>query len=225
MIKPGDFDVTNKKVLDKLEKEIDESIKSYHGWYDWEQAVVAGVYPVEVRRAIALKYIQAGWDYVYHKDIHNEECDGYGPLLTSFMLSNKKLTIPGLNKYECVTYDNIEEPSDDSEEKQATENAKKGSKPKHTAKIRFKTFSFTVTPPISRPITPNTSVTPAFYAIPLSNTVSNSLQEDYSVEEDTINRFISDNGIKREDIINIEVNNQYSIPASIDCHVMVFYWG
>ena len=90
MISPKDAEQLSNCGLDfeKIENEIDESIKSFHGWYPWEQAIVDGEYPVPIRNEIAKRYKDAGWKYVYHKtSSENGERAG----LTSFLFSNEEL--------------------------------------------------------------------------------------------------------------------------------------
>lgn len=54
MIKPNDLEKMELGNTDfeKLEEDIDNSIKSFHGWYPWEEAIIRGEYPVSVRNAI-----------------------------------------------------------------------------------------------------------------------------------------------------------------------------
>lgn len=90
MITPNDLKNIELKKTDfeKLEAEIDESIKSFHGWYPWEEAIIQGEYSVEVRNEIAKKYKENGWKYVYHQtSSENGERAG----LTNFKFSNKEL--------------------------------------------------------------------------------------------------------------------------------------
>ena len=51
MITPKELEERDMK-LDELEKKIDRSIKNYHGWYKWEEAIIDGEYPVNARNAI-----------------------------------------------------------------------------------------------------------------------------------------------------------------------------
>lgn len=74
--------------LEKIEDEIDESIKKCHGWNEYEQAIIAGEYPVNVRNAIAQRYKDAGWKYIYH--ITSSEVGGPNAV-TMFIFSMKKL--------------------------------------------------------------------------------------------------------------------------------------
>ena len=87
MITPKELEERDMK-LDKLEKEIDSSIKSFHGWYKWEEAIIDGEYPVNIRNAIGQKYKEAGWNYVYH--ITFSEHGGRSGL-TRFIFSTEKL--------------------------------------------------------------------------------------------------------------------------------------
>lgn len=86
MITPKELEELNMK-LDELEKKIDRSIKNYHGWYKWEEAIIDGEYPVNARNAIGQKYKEAGWNYVYH--ITSSE-HGDRPGLTRFIFSTEK---------------------------------------------------------------------------------------------------------------------------------------
>ena len=90
MITPNDLKNIELEKIDfeKLEAEIDESIKNFHGWYPWEEAIIQGEYSVEVRNEIAKKYKENGWKYVYHQtSSENGETAG----LTDFIFSNKEL--------------------------------------------------------------------------------------------------------------------------------------
>lgn len=87
MIYPNELDDYNVN-YNKLEKEIDESIKRFHGWCKWEEAIIDGEYPVSVRNAIGQKYKDAGWEYVYHLTSSER---GDRPGLTRFLFSTEKL--------------------------------------------------------------------------------------------------------------------------------------
>lgn len=87
MITPKELEKCDMK-LDELEKKIDRSIKNFHGWYKWEEAVIDGEYSVNVRNAIGQKYKDAGWKYVYHRT-SSEHGERYG--LTHFIFSTEKL--------------------------------------------------------------------------------------------------------------------------------------
>lgn len=87
MITPKELEERDMK-LDELEKKIDSSIKFYHGWYKWEEAIIDGEYTVNARNAIGQKYKEAGWNYVYH--ITSSE-RGDRPGLTYFIFSTEKL--------------------------------------------------------------------------------------------------------------------------------------
>lgn len=86
MIPPKELEERDMK-LDELEKKIDSSIKNYHGWHKWEEAIIDGEYPVNARNAIGQKYKEAGWNYVYH--ITSSE-HGDRPGLTRFIFSTEK---------------------------------------------------------------------------------------------------------------------------------------
>lgn len=87
MITPKELENYNVN-LEKIEDEIDESIKRFHGWCKWEEAIIDNEYPVSVRNAIGQKYKDAGWKYVYH--ITSSE-HGERPGLTRFIFSTEKL--------------------------------------------------------------------------------------------------------------------------------------
>lgn len=87
MITPKDIKAMDMK-LDELEKKIDSSIKFHHGWHKWEEEIIDGEYPVNVRTAIGLRYREAGWNYVYH--ITSSEHGDY-PCLTHFIFSMERL--------------------------------------------------------------------------------------------------------------------------------------
>ena len=87
MITQRDIEAMDMK-LNELEKKIDNSIKFHHGLYKWEEAIIDGEYPVDVRTAIGLKYREAGWDYVYHITYSGH---GDRPGLTHFIFSTEKL--------------------------------------------------------------------------------------------------------------------------------------
>lgn len=61
MIRPNDLEKMELGNTDfeKLEEDIDNSIKSFHGWSPWEEAIIRGEYPVSVRNAIGKKYKKA----------------------------------------------------------------------------------------------------------------------------------------------------------------------
>lgn len=86
MIYPNELNDYNVN-YNKLEEEIDDSIKSFHGWYKWEEAIIDGEYPINVRNTIGQKYKEAGWNYVYH--ITSSE-HGDRPGLTRFIFSTEK---------------------------------------------------------------------------------------------------------------------------------------
>lgn len=87
MIYPNELDDYNVN-YNKLEKEIDNSIKECHGMNEYEQAFVKGEYPVNMRNTIAQKYKNAGWKYVYH--ITSSEVGGPNAV-SMFIFSMKKL--------------------------------------------------------------------------------------------------------------------------------------
>lgn len=82
--------------FEELEKAIDDSIRSYHGWYPWEEAIIQGEYSIEVRNIMGKKYKDAGWKHVYHQtSSENGERAG----LTAFKLSNSPLEDEYIKKY------------------------------------------------------------------------------------------------------------------------------
>lgn len=101
MISPKDIiKIENEKVdIDKLIEEIDESIKSFHGWYIWEFALIEHDLSVEIRNKIAKKYIEAGWNYVYHQ---TSKENGERPGLSSFMFSTTKIEEEYVKNKVCV---------------------------------------------------------------------------------------------------------------------------
>ncbi len=70
--------------FEQLEKDIDESIKSNHGKYKWEEALLDKEYPLSVRNEIGKRYMENGWKYVYHRTSSE---NGEEPGLTSFRFS------------------------------------------------------------------------------------------------------------------------------------------
>lgn len=68
MITPEDAKRTKieLRLLDSLEREIDSSIISNHGLTPYEFATLAKEYSVDIRNAIADRYLKVGWNYVYH---------------------------------------------------------------------------------------------------------------------------------------------------------------
>ena len=70
---------------EQLIEKIDNSILTFHGFYPWETAIIEGEFLVEQRNAIAQKYIEDGWNYVYHRTSSE---NGERPGLTTFLFSN-----------------------------------------------------------------------------------------------------------------------------------------
>lgn len=68
-----------------LEQEIDKSIKDFHGFFPWEEAIILGEYSINIRNYIGKRYKNAGWKYVYHQTSSE---NGERPGLTSFKFSN-----------------------------------------------------------------------------------------------------------------------------------------
>jgi len=82
--------------FDKLEKDIDNSIKSNHGIYAGEEALLDKEYPLSVRNEIGKRYMENGWKYVYHRTSSE---NGERPGLTSFIFSE----VPVKHLEECNT--------------------------------------------------------------------------------------------------------------------------
>lgn len=77
--------------MEKMEKEIDISMRKFHNWYPWEEAIIDGEYSLPIRTAVAKKYHAAGWAYVYHQtSSENDERPG----LTCFKFSMTPLNLP-----------------------------------------------------------------------------------------------------------------------------------
>ena len=79
---------------DKLESEIDESIKRHSGFYPYETASLMDELPVDVRNNIAKRYYDAGWNYIYHRTSgeNNEK-----PGITTFIFSQTPVTFTSSN--------------------------------------------------------------------------------------------------------------------------------
>lgn len=101
MITPNDIQQIeiDKVDFDKLEKEIDRSILTLHGFYKWEEAVLTKEYPECVRNTIAKRYRDAGWRFVYH--ITSSE-NGERPGLTRFKFSQSEIKSINVDRYHCV---------------------------------------------------------------------------------------------------------------------------
>lgn len=79
------------RMMEKMEREIDKSIREFHNWYQWEMAIIEGEYPLDIRNVMAKKYHDAGWKYVYHQTSSE---NGERPGLTCFKFSMKPLDLP-----------------------------------------------------------------------------------------------------------------------------------
>lgn len=99
MIKPEEIEKLKEYDLDKIEEKIDESIKSYHGWYPWEEAILDEEYPLHVRDALAKRYKDNGWKFVYHVTT-SETGEKSG--LTSFKFSMEKLDEKNVKGFHLV---------------------------------------------------------------------------------------------------------------------------
>lgn len=102
MITPKDIEELDLEEydLDEIEKDIDRSIKHYHGYYPWEEAVLTTEYPLSVRNVIAKKYHEGGWKFVYHMtSSENNEESG----LTSFIFSMCELDEEYAKNRHCIS--------------------------------------------------------------------------------------------------------------------------
>lgn len=98
MLSPIDLTLQEVENADyeKLESLIDTSIKRFHGWYPWEEAIIDGELSVSVRNELAQRYKAAGWKYVYHQtSSENGERAG----LTAFKFSENELDNKYVNNY------------------------------------------------------------------------------------------------------------------------------
>lgn len=83
----------------ELEKKIDKGIKRFHGFFKWEQAVIDGDYPVEVRNKIANNYKENGWNFVYHRSSSE---NGERSDLTVFKFSHEELEYEHVKNFHKV---------------------------------------------------------------------------------------------------------------------------
>ena len=74
--------------IDNLVKEMDQSIKDFHGDHPWEYAIIMGEYQNEVMNVLLEKYFDAGWKYIFWQ--RSSEKLGR-PGLTSIILSTSKI--------------------------------------------------------------------------------------------------------------------------------------
>ena len=81
---PNQINTLYRYNLDEIESKIDEDVKKNHGMYPWEDAILDREYETEIRDELAKRYINAGWNYVYH---HTSSENGERPGLTCFILS------------------------------------------------------------------------------------------------------------------------------------------
>ncbi|OQB00880.1 MAG: hypothetical protein BWY21_02345 [Parcubacteria group bacterium ADurb.Bin216] len=102
MITPNDVKQLsiNRAKIDELVKEVDQSIKDFHGDYPWEYAILMGEYQNEVMDALLGKYFDAGWKYIFwQRSSENSERPG----LTGIMLSTSKIDAKYVaNKHQYV---------------------------------------------------------------------------------------------------------------------------
>lgn len=101
MITPNDIKNLDllKVNLDRLEEEIDQSIKMYHGWYPYEYASITSELSRAVRDAIAKRYKLAGWKFVYHTTTSEK---GERPGLTAFKFTMYELNSADREGYHLV---------------------------------------------------------------------------------------------------------------------------
>ena len=92
MIKPQDMKATeiSRYNLDVIENEIDISMRNFCGIHRFEQAVLAGEYPINVRNALAERYRNGGWLHIYHQT--SSENGDRRRKLTIFKFSMTELT-------------------------------------------------------------------------------------------------------------------------------------
>lgn len=90
----------DKAKIDDLVKEMDQSIKDFHGDCPWEYAMLEGEYQNEIMDALLGKYFDAGWKYIFwQRSSENSEKSG----LTSIMLSTSKINTKYVaNKHQYV---------------------------------------------------------------------------------------------------------------------------
>lgn len=92
MITPNDLkniiSLGDAEELEIIEAKVDEGILKFHGWFPWEEAIIEGEYPVEIRNEIAKKYKENGWEFVYHQTSSE---NGERPGLTCFKFSMEEL--------------------------------------------------------------------------------------------------------------------------------------
>lgn len=90
----------DKANIEKIISDIDSSIKNYHGWYPWEEAVIDGEYPNNVMDAILEKYFDVGWKFIFWNR-SSEQGERAG--LTNIMFSTSKIAPQYIsNKHQFV---------------------------------------------------------------------------------------------------------------------------
>lgn len=88
MITPKSFERADERRINGLIEKIDNSMLSNHGHYDYELAIIDEEFPIVLRNAVAKRYKDVGWKYVYHRtSSENDERPG----LTSFIFSQKEV--------------------------------------------------------------------------------------------------------------------------------------
>lgn len=82
MITPEDIlNIDTKTIsIEAIECRLDKSILRNHGTHDYEEANITDAIPISIADAIAMRYIKAGWNYVYYNIDRKFNC-------TSFILS------------------------------------------------------------------------------------------------------------------------------------------
>lgn len=87
MVSPQDLKSSDNSKIPDLIHKIDNSILSNHGTFDdCEIAELNERVLPDLRNKIALKYIKAGWNYVYHKSVSKDGRD-----ITAFIFSQNKM--------------------------------------------------------------------------------------------------------------------------------------
>lgn len=66
--------------IEEIESRLDTSIIRNHGTHDYEEANITDAIPTAIANTIAMRYINAGWNYVYYNIDRKFNC-------TSFILS------------------------------------------------------------------------------------------------------------------------------------------
>ena len=92
MIYPNELGYYDFSNFNELEIAIDDSIKRYHGFHNWEQAIIeTDLSPCKIRLIIQ-KYKNAGWKHIYCCT-HSSDTTNPKPE-TMFIFSMEDLNIP-----------------------------------------------------------------------------------------------------------------------------------